>query len=85
MNLFGKEPQEQAMQKLVHDLNSATTDINHYISKLSEWLKENSKQMYEMGIKTSVPHIVVEYVKSRNKEIQDAQDKYYEHFKADFK
>lgn len=85
MNLFGKEPQEQAMQKLVHDLNSATTDIDYYIKKLSEWLRENSKIISEIGIKTSLPYVAVEYLKSRNKEIKDAQDKYYEQFKQDFK
>ena len=85
MNLFGKEPQEQAMQKLMHDLNNATTDVNFHHSRISDWLSKNVKQCNENGISLSPIYVALEYLKSRNRDIQNAQDAYYEKFKNDFK
>ncbi len=86
MNLFGKEPQEQAMQKLIHDTNQELQNLRFRIKQLSEWLKENTKKEQEAGLKTSSdPYILIEYLKSTEKKICDVIDAYYTKFKKDFK
>lgn len=86
MNLFGREPQEQAMQTLIHDTNSALFDFNAQIKELSRWLNENAKLLQEAKIPiSSEPYIRIEYLKTCKKELQDALDQYYTKAKNDFK
>lgn len=84
MNLFGDRPQERAMRTLIHDTNRDTSAIESRIRQLSDWLKENGKKMTESGIENSSAFVLVEYLKSANKRIQDDIDTYYTKFSKDF-
>ena len=84
MNLFGKEPQEQSMQTLIHDTNRDLAQLDHVINKLADWLKENCKKMSESEINTSYPFVALEYLKTSSKNIKKDIDNYYVDFVNDF-
>jgi hypothetical protein len=77
MNLYGSKPQEQAMQKLIHDTNSALSRMNDNIKRIGEWLK-TTKQA------DSHPYVYVEYLKTIREDVRKAIDSYYEKFNKDF-
>lgn len=85
MNLFGKEPQEQAMQSLIHDTNSALSGLEFHISNMSKWLKEFKHVNGDLINIGSAPYVYLEYLKSQRKELENAIDSYYNKFKNDFK
>lgn len=87
MNPFGKSPQEQAMQKLIHDTNSGLGELLFHIKGLSEWLKQhNQEQCLPNKIPiSSTPYVHIEYLKSKRDVLIKAIDTYVEEFKNDFK
>lgn len=82
--MFGKTPQEKEMQRLIHDTNSQIDRLNLYTKKMAEWLKQNAKPISDIGINTSVPFVIVEYLKSIKKELTQSLDEYYKKFSNDF-
>lgn len=84
MKLFGSSPQEQAMQRLVHDTNSELDRFRFYIKKMDEFLKENGKKITEAGITNSTPWVCNEYFRSVHEEFKKSIDLYYQGFAADF-
>lgn len=87
MDLFGKLPQEQAFQTLVHDTNSATQQIKWHVDQMYAVVKRVREAYLEKGIEINTPSdffIHGEYLKSENKKIQDAVDTYHVQFKNDF-
>jgi len=76
MNYFGKHEQEQAMQKLIHDTNRDLCQLDHVINKLSAWVSENTKAIEDAGIKTSYPHVAIQYLKEGSKWIKNDIDDY---------
>lgn len=77
MNLYGNKPQEQALQKLIHDTNSALSDMKYRIEQLDKYIKEQKPT-------TSHPYILLEYLKSGRQNIIKSIDCYYEKFSKDF-
>lgn len=78
MNLFGNEPQERAMARLIHDSNSSMGLINH-------WTNSISKRLRELDINDTHLITALSYIKSTVKSIEKTQDNYYIKFKNDFK
>ncbi len=85
MKLFGKEPQEQAMQSLIHDTNRDIAQLDYVIKKLKEWLNENAKKMPENNINSSPAYVALEYLIKSSKDIKNDIDIYYKKFENDFK
>ena len=79
MDLYGKLPQEQAMQTLIHDTNSSLQLMEFNLKKLDEWLKENGK-----SINSAVPFVIAEYLRANIQRTKAAIDEYYLKFKNDF-
>lgn len=84
MNLFGKLPQEQAMQSLIHDTNSALGGLADRISIIKKWLDDNAKDAGEKGINTTELIIQLERLRQNRDRIRKTVDRYYEEFKNDF-
>lgn len=84
MKLFGELPQEKAMGGFIHDTNSHTSDLDRAITRLSTWLNENTKEIEEVNINTSSPHVYIQYLKQASKAIKEDIDIYYNKFKTDF-
>jgi hypothetical protein len=88
MDLFGKTPQEQAMQKLIHDTRNSSQDLRLRVSELGKFLGVLHRDLISKGLEnpiSSVPYIHIEYMKTRIKEFDTAIDAYYLKFKNDFK
>lgn len=84
MNLFGNKPQEKAMGNLIHDTNASLSSLRDKVRILSEYLKKNGKGISDSGIETSTPFIVVEYLKTDIKRMEESIDLYYKAFEKDF-
>lgn len=85
MKLTDKTPEAAAMQKLIHDTNSATSQINHVARKLREFLNTNIKQIETSGINTSYIYVACEYFLLESRKVKKAIDAYYIEFQNDFK
>lgn len=84
MNLYGKLPQERAMQKLIHDTNSAFSTYNNKFKKMDQWLFENAKSLKESGLDIVSFYTHIEYLKSAKLQLQTSIDDYYKKFSAGF-
>lgn len=62
---------------LIHDTNSELSLMSFWNKKLEAWLKENGKNLHELGVETSTPWIVCEHFKTRRANIMSIIDKYY--------
>ena len=85
MKLFGKEPQEQAMQTFIHDSKNHTQQLKWRLSHISDWLTKNTKAIDAIGVNTSAIHVSVEYLKTEIKNLTEDIDAYYVKFTKDFK
>lgn len=68
------------LMTLVHDHYNATDNLGFRIDQLSTWLKENQKTLTDAGVtlgKMSTAYVIVEYLRSRRKELMDSLDAYY--------
>ncbi len=84
MNLFGKLPQEQAMQTLVHDSNQECSRLRMTGREISEWLDKNKQALSDAGINATQLYITIERIKSRDAGFKKVIDNYYLKFKDDF-
>ncbi len=84
MKLYGTSEQELAVRSLIHDTNTALQKQRLYVNKLSQWLNDNVKAAHGAGIQTSLPYIVVEYLKTAEMDMKKALDSYFENCKNDF-
>lgn len=86
MDLFGKLPQEQAMQRLIHDTNQELANLRFCVKGIAEWLAEHNRIIREKGEVTidSKPYVHLEYMKSANEKLTKIVDEYYLRFKSDF-
>ena len=65
MNLYGSKPQEQAMQRLIHDTNASLSGVRYQIEKLSAYAKANAGT-----IKGDIELFTrIEYLKSEEKRL----------------
>lgn len=81
MNYYGKHPQEQAVQTLIHDINNSTGNANYQIKNLDEWLQKKGKQMTEAGIDDTGLFLIAEYLRTSQKKVRAALDAYLVEFK----
>jgi membrane protease subunit (stomatin/prohibitin family) len=86
MNPYGKLPQEQAMQTLIHETNRVISELGFHITKLSDWMREHHREQCKpAGIEvSSTPYIHIEYLKSKRDDLRKAIDVYVTDFKNDF-
>lgn len=86
MKTFGGDSeQEKAMSKLLHDTANDLQDMNWRITKLAEWLAENSKVLRTHDEKvSSAPYVHIEYMKTRSNSIRKALDEYTIKFQNDW-
>lgn len=91
MNLYENNSQSKALQKLIHDTNSALQTLRFNFDTFEKWWKEYVRQQREKDPEfkyhsppTSEPYIHIEYMRSKQKAIEKAIDAYYSAFKNDF-
>lgn len=73
------------MQRLIHDMNSALSELQHYQKKMAEWLKLNGKAIVKADGKTdSFLWVLDEYFKRCHNNLKEAIDLYYDRFSRDF-
>lgn len=63
---------------LIHDTNSELSSLGYQIRKLIEWNENNFKILKDNNLElSSVPFVIIEYLKSGRTKLQDIIDKYY--------
>ena len=85
MNIYGKEPQEQAIQRLIHDTSGRLCLQSAWSRRIEGWLEENANALTNAGINSDIVKKSLTYITSQTRQLEEDVDFYVGRAKNDFK